>query len=251
MANRIWIGPENRPRRTSRTQPRPPGCGQEKPSERLTLIRAIRSGQVATIFMEVNAIDDSWKRGSIGTRLFGSSGHVDGQIVSAWCQIGGKIVSLGRVVAYHITASRSSARDCRVCGDEELFGLLHENPVLEDMFAGLVSWIIALESKDHQEMVIWPSDARFATDVGRELSEAERKSMPIEVLQLERALKSKLRCLDVDERQKLQVRAREVSRGKKIAWRVLESEATQQCGQRWKMLAELIENDVRCIAQGC
>jgi hypothetical protein len=211
-------------------------------AERLTLVLAIQAGQLVTIFMEVNAIDDSWKRGSIGTRLFGSSGHMDGQIISAWCQIDGRIVNLGRVVAYHITTTCPSARDFRVCGDEELIGLLHDHPVLEDMFALLVSWIIALESKDDQDVVIWPGSVRFATGVGRELSEAERKSMPTEVSQLESALKSKLRFLGIDERQELQFRAQQaVALGKKISWRFFDSEAIQQCGPHLNILAELIK----------
>jgi hypothetical protein len=220
-------------------------------ADRLALVQAIQNGQIATIFMEVNTIDDTWKCGPMGTQLFGDGGHFDGQIVSAWCQIDGKIVSLGRVAAYHVTSACSPAKDYRVCGDEELFGLLHEDPVLKDMFAGLVSWILAHESKENQDMIIWPGNARFAADIGRELSEAECACMPSEILRLQETVKSKLRCLDIDGRQTLQTQAQAVVHGKMVQWLFLGRKARQQCGPRWKVLAELIENERRCIAQGC
>jgi hypothetical protein len=171
---------------------------------------------------------------------------VDGQRVSASCEIGGKIASLGRIAAYHIPGACSSATDYRVCGDEELFGLLHRDLVLEDMFAGLISWIFAHESNEDQDMIIWPSTARFATDIGRELSEAERSRMPSAVFRLEKALKSKVRRLDVDHCRKLKTRAQAVASREAISWRLIENEATQQCGSRWSMLAELIEIDGHC-----
>jgi hypothetical protein len=197
-----------------------------------------RSGQVVTITMDLHALDDSWIRGGLGTWLYGSSGRGDGEIVSVWCDRGGTKVSLGRLVAYHVTASAPFESDCRVFGDAELSEHLLEDSVLGLMFAALVSWIIAFESEDHQTVIVWSSN--FAVDVGHELIEDERQSLPDAVSQL--GLQSNLRYLDIDSQQKLQFRFQQVAAyGEKISCYFVGGQAWLQCGPRLKQLAKLIE----------